>query len=134
MTVTGAAAALASLVLHFSEQGNDSFGCDSETLMMSGTFNTNKHCTREMAACNFLPKYIKASERSSASVACNEAVGSARPTDPEDRLTSEQVVVKWLQLILVINALIVLALFSVQARLRRTTRHARPTDPLPKGL
>lgn len=75
MTVIGAGAALASLVLHFTEQGSDSFGCDSETLMMSGKFNTNKHCTREMAACNFLPKYItKASDRNNASVACNEAV------------------------------------------------------------
>ncbi|KAH7084635.1 hypothetical protein BKA63DRAFT_499 [Paraphoma chrysanthemicola] len=117
MSVTGAAVALASLAMHYSEKGSDQFGCDSETLMMAGKMNTNKECTREMAACNFLPRYVRGSDRSNAAIACNEAV-----------------VVKWLQLILVINALIVLALFSVQARVRRTTRYSRPTDPLPKEI
>ncbi|KAF2026283.1 hypothetical protein EK21DRAFT_103355 [Setomelanomma holmii] len=115
MTITGATAALASLILHFSAKGNDPFGCDSETLMMSGKKNTNKFCTREMASCNFLPKYLKGNDRDNAAIACNEAV-----------------VVKWLQLIIVFNALIVLALFSVQARMRRTTREFRAIDSLPK--
>jgi hypothetical protein len=76
MTIAGAAAALASLVLHYTSKGNDEFGCDSETLMMTGGLNTNKFCTREMAACNFLPKYLKGSDRSNAAIACNEAVST----------------------------------------------------------
>lgn len=43
--------------------------------MMSGKMNTNMYCTREMAACNFQPKYLRGSERSNAAIACNEAVG-----------------------------------------------------------
>jgi hypothetical protein len=75
MTITSAAAALASLVLHYTKKGDDAFGCKSETLMMSGKLNTNKRCTREMAACNFLPKYLKGSDRDNAAIACNETVG-----------------------------------------------------------
>jgi hypothetical protein len=74
MTAAGAGASLASLVLHYTDKGNDAFGCTSQTLQMSGKFNTNKQCTREMAACNFLPKYARGSDRTNASVACNETV------------------------------------------------------------
>lgn len=74
MTISGAATALASIVLHFTEKGDDQYGCTPETLMMAGKFNTNMYCTREMAACNFLPKFIKAGERGQATVACNETV------------------------------------------------------------
>jgi hypothetical protein len=77
MTIASAAASLASLVLHFTSKGDDQFGCVSETLMMSGSLNTNKFCTREMAACNFLPKYLKGNDRSNASIACNETVRTA---------------------------------------------------------
>ena len=77
MTIAGAGASLASLALHFSNKGYDQFGCKTETLMMSGSLNTNKFCTREMAACNFLPKYLKGSDRSNASIACNETVSIA---------------------------------------------------------
>ncbi|KAH7389645.1 hypothetical protein DE146DRAFT_635349 [Phaeosphaeria sp. MPI-PUGE-AT-0046c] len=116
MTITGAAVSLASLVLHYTRKGDDDFGCISETLMMSGKLNTNKYCTREMAACNFQAAYLKGGDRSNASIACNETV-----------------VVKWLQLILVINALVVFALFSLQARTRRKTRDSRMIEqPVPK--
>lgn len=74
LTATSAAAALASLVLHYTQKGDDAFGCKSETLMMTGKLNTNKECTREMAACNFLPKYLKGDDRSNAAIACNETV------------------------------------------------------------
>jgi hypothetical protein len=81
MTTAGAAAALASLVLHYTDKGNDAFGCTSETLQMSGKLNTNKFCTREMAACNFLPKYSRGSDRSNAAIACNETVSpTVNPT------------------------------------------------------
>jgi hypothetical protein len=78
MTIAGGAASLASLALHFTKKGDDQFGCVSETLMMSGKLNTNKFCTREMAACNFLPKYLKGNDRSNASIACNETVSTAK--------------------------------------------------------
>lgn len=76
MTVTGAAAALASIALHFTQKGNDQYGCSSERLMMGGKMNTNIYCTREMAACNFQPKYLKGTDRSNATVACNETVST----------------------------------------------------------
>ncbi|KAI8934339.1 hypothetical protein NX059_009075 [Plenodomus lindquistii] len=108
MSIAGACSALASIVLHYTEKGDNQYGCTGERLMMGGKMNTNMYCTREMAACNFQPKYLRGNDRSDASIACNEAL-----------------VVKWLQIILIINALIVLALFSFQARLRRTTRDTR---------
>lgn len=40
-------------------------------------------------------------------------------------LTLDQVVVKWLQIILAILGLVVLSMFSLQAYLRRTTRENR---------
>lgn len=76
MTITGAAASLASLVLHYTRKGDDQFGCISETLMMSGKLNTNKYCTREMAACNFQATYLKGSDKSNAAIACNETVSA----------------------------------------------------------
>jgi hypothetical protein len=131
MTIASAGASLASLVLHFTSKGNDQFGCVSETLMMSGSMNTNKFCTRETAACNFLPKYLKGNDRSNASVACNETVSATPNLCYVPLLIQSQVVVKWLQLILAVNALIVLALFSLQARKRRTTR-VLEIEPAPK--
>ncbi|KAF2833435.1 hypothetical protein CC86DRAFT_389682 [Ophiobolus disseminans] len=117
MTATGAAASLASLVLHYTMKGNDGYGCDSETLMMGGKLNTNKYCTREMAFCNFLPEWLEGDDRYNASIACNETV-----------------TIKWLQLVLIVNALVVLAMFSVQAQMRRTTRDSRTVEPPPKAF
>lgn len=111
MTVSGAATALASIVLHYTEKGDNDYGCTSETLMMAGKLNTNQFCTREMAACNFLPKFIKAGERGDATVACNETI-----------------IVKWFQLVLIINGLLVFSMFGIQARLRRQTRDSRETS------
>ncbi|KAF1937301.1 hypothetical protein EJ02DRAFT_437955 [Clathrospora elynae] len=117
MTIGGAATAVASMVLHYTEKGNDQYSCSPQRLMMAGKMNTNQYCTREMAACSYQPKFLKAGDRGNAAIACNEIV-----------------VVKWLQVILIINALVVLALFSVQARVRRTTREARLKEPLPEPI
>lgn len=73
-TLTGAVTALVSIILHYTNKGDDEFGCRSETLQMAGKFNTNKYCTREVAACNFLPKYLPKADRSSAALGCTEAV------------------------------------------------------------
>lgn len=73
-TLIGAVTALVSIILHYTNKGDDAFGCTSETLMMNGKFNTNKYCTREMAACNFLPKYLNKTDKSSAAIGCAEAV------------------------------------------------------------
>lgn len=117
-TLLGSVTALVSIILHYTNKGDDAFGCRSETLQMAGKFNTNKYCTREMAACNFLPKYLSKSDKSSASLGCAEAVA-----------------VKWLQIALIFLALAVLGLFAVQARLRRTTRPTRMAaaekEPMP---
>jgi hypothetical protein len=72
-TIAGAAAALASIVLHYTEQGDDQYGCRPERLMMTGKMNTNQYCTREVAACTYQPKFIKKKHRET-SIACNEAV------------------------------------------------------------
>jgi hypothetical protein len=75
MSTAGAAAALVSLILHFTEQGDDGFGCKSRTWTVSGgKTNTNKYCTREMASCNFLPKHLRGNDLTNASIACNETV------------------------------------------------------------
>ncbi|KAH3957639.1 hypothetical protein HBH98_228690 [Parastagonospora nodorum] len=117
MSTAGAAAALASLVLHYTEQGSDADGCSSRTWAVSGgKTNTNKYCTREMGSCNLLPMHLRGADRYNASVACNETV-----------------VVKWIQLILLLLALIQLAMFSFQARMRRTTRASRMLEPVPKA-
>jgi hypothetical protein len=78
-TVAGAVAALASIVLHYTEQGNDEYGCRPQRLMMTGKMNTNQYCTRELAACNYQPKFImKKDKLRQASIACNEAVSLQR--------------------------------------------------------
>jgi hypothetical protein len=133
MTVGGAAAALAALVLHYTEKGNDPYGCTSERLMMGGKMNTNVYCTREMAACSYQPKYIPRADRGNANIACNETVSTG---DRVCRFLTNiaKIVVKWLQIILIVNALVVLALFSVQARIRRTSREERTKEPLPEPM
>ena len=73
-TLVGAVTALVSIILHYTNKGDDVFGCRSETLQMAGNFNTNKYCTREMAACNFLPKYLSNGDKGSAALGCAEAV------------------------------------------------------------
>jgi hypothetical protein len=72
-TIAGAVVALASIVLHYTEMGDDEYGCRPERLMMGGKMNTNQYCTREIAACSYQPKFIK-EKRYEASIACNEAV------------------------------------------------------------
>lgn len=49
----------------------------------------------------------------------------------------EQVAVKWLQILLIVNAMIIFVIFSVQARIRRQTREVREAsakEPLPAVL
>ncbi|KAF9693893.1 hypothetical protein EKO04_008184 [Ascochyta lentis] len=117
-SLVGAVTALVSIILHYTNKGDDAFGCRSETLQMAGKFNTNKYCTREAAACNFLPKYLSKGDKSSAALGCTEAV-----------------TVKWLQIALIFLALLVLSLFAMQARIRRKTRPMRMAaaekEPMP---
>lgn len=81
-TVAGMGSALATFVLHYTKLGKNQYGCTAERLMMGGQLNTNMYCTREMAACKFQPKYLRAGDRSNAQIACNESVSplSPRPT------------------------------------------------------
>lgn len=83
MTLSGSASALASIVLSYTTKGNDQYGCTTENLNVGGKKITNVYCTREMGACNFLPKYVKGSDRDYASVTCNETV-----SHPNDSLLS----------------------------------------------
>ncbi|KAJ4988240.1 hypothetical protein SVAN01_06336 [Stagonosporopsis vannaccii] len=117
-SLVGAVTALVSIILHYTNMGDDAFGCRSETLQMAGRFNTNKYCTREMAACNFLPEYLSKGDKDSAALGCAEAV-----------------TVKWLQIAMILLALVILSIYSMQAWLRRKTRPARmiavEKEPMP---
>ena len=72
--VAGSATALAAIILHYTERGDDQWGCSSERLMMSGNMNTNQYCTREMAVCNYQSGFVPRGDRSNTSIACSEAV------------------------------------------------------------
>lgn len=122
-TLIGAVTALVSIILHYTNKGDDAFGCTSETLMMNGKFNTNKYCTREMAACNFLPKYLIKSDKGSAALGCAEAVSYEIIT--YDHCLQSKVTVKWMQIALILLSLLILAMFSSQAWLRKKTRPTR---------
>ena len=123
-TLAGSATALSAVVLHYTERGDDQWGCSSERLMMSGKLNTNQYCTREMAACNYQPGFVPRGDRENTSIACTEAV--SRPRHVADHpLTYYQVTVKWLQIVMIVNALIILVMFSLQARLRRKSSWCR---------
>jgi hypothetical protein len=79
-TLIGAATALSSLVLHFTQQGDNEYGCTTEHIIMQSRKKaTNQVCTREMGACNFLSRTLSGSERQNALIACNEAVSTSRP-------------------------------------------------------
>ncbi|KAH4799628.1 hypothetical protein HBH61_226720 [Parastagonospora nodorum] len=112
ISTASAAAALASLVLHYTEQGSNADSCSSRTWAVSSSkTNTNKYCTREIGSCNLLPMHLRGADQYNASVACNETI----------------------QLILLLLALIQLAMFSFQARMRRTTRASRMLKPVLKA-
>lgn len=90
-SLVGAVTALVSVILHYTNKGDDVFGCTSETLQMAGKFNTNKYCTREVAACNFLPKYLSnKSDRASAALGCAEAVSLSLCNTPKQVLMSSR--------------------------------------------
>jgi hypothetical protein len=76
-TMAGFCSSTAAVALHYIKRDDSEFGCKLETLNMLGSFNTNAYCTREMAFCNFLPRYMSAGERDTAGLACNETVGTS---------------------------------------------------------
>ncbi|KAL1612294.1 hypothetical protein SLS60_000518 [Paraconiothyrium brasiliense] len=113
MSLVGLCSALAALITHFTDKGDDEYGCTTTTgkTKDGGVPFTNMMCSREFATCRFMgPVYDKAGsipniKRWAVTIACNEAVA-----------------VKWLQVILVINAALVIAMFAAQAGVRRKTR------------
>jgi hypothetical protein len=110
-TIAGFCSSTAAVALHYTKRDDSEFGCKLETLNMLGSFNTNAYCTREMAFCNFLPRYMSAGERDTAGLACNETI-----------------TVKWIQIVLAVNSLVLLAMFSTQAHLRRRSRVINEKD------
>ncbi|KAF1960024.1 hypothetical protein CC80DRAFT_544487 [Byssothecium circinans] len=121
--ITGACssiAALTALVMHFTDKGPDQWGCTSSTgktfqTPAKGVPFTNLLCSREIGACNFLLPHLKGKDNEgAAAVACNTAV-----------------TVKWLQIIIILFAIAVMAMFFFGAKLRRRTRwslHSNPGD------
>ncbi|KAF2635890.1 hypothetical protein P280DRAFT_473532 [Massarina eburnea CBS 473.64] len=104
-------ASLTALILHFTDKGDDKWGCTSTTGRTSNTPAkgipfTNLLCSREIGACNFLtPQLAGKSLQLMASSACNTAVTA-----------------KWLQLIMVLFSIAVMVMFFFQAKLRRKVR------------
>ncbi|KAF2261427.1 hypothetical protein CC78DRAFT_535636 [Lojkania enalia] len=99
-------AALASLILHFTQQWDDPLfpGCKSE---FEDTKNWLIHCTREVGACNVMPK-LEIEGYNHAPTACNEARA-----------------VRWLTIPLMICDVAIIALFVAQAWVRREMRYQR---------
>ncbi|KAF2441510.1 hypothetical protein P171DRAFT_434186 [Karstenula rhodostoma CBS 690.94] len=120
MSAVGLCSALAALISSFTDKGDDEFGCTSTTgkTKDGGVPFTNIMCSREVATCSFMgPLFDQAGKipkvnRWAISIACNEAI-----------------VVKWLQLVLMFIAALVIAMFAAQAGVRRKTR-----SPASKGL
>lgn len=79
MSQAGAIMAIVSVALHYTNLGDDEYGCTQERLMMGGSMNTNIYCTREMAVCQFEPKHVRGSDKQYANIACNEAVSFPQP-------------------------------------------------------
>jgi hypothetical protein len=86
-TLIGAGTALSSLVVHFTQQGDNKYGCTAQSVGRGGKLATNQVCTREMGACNFLSKTLSSSGQQLAVIACNETV-SRFPTHIDGELTS----------------------------------------------
>lgn len=113
MSVVGMCAALASIITHYTDKGPDEFGCTKTTAKTAqgGVPFSNMLCSREIATCNFIGPLYKRSgsipniNEWATTIACNEAI-----------------VVKWLQIVLIINAAAVIAMFAAQAGVRRKTR------------
>ncbi|PSN64118.1 hypothetical protein BS50DRAFT_612287 [Corynespora cassiicola Philippines] len=108
---TGFAAALAALIVHYTDRGDDQYGCTSETHAMSSGSNTNMVCSREAGACNFMPQWLSGTSKQwSYELACNEIVA-----------------VKWMQIPLMLIAVLIMVMFGMQSWLRKRTRHTRAT-------
>lgn len=122
---TGSIAALAALILHFTDVGKDEWGC---TTITGYTFQTpakgipfdNLLCSRERGACSFMMPHAKGKDNEGAvNLACNTAV-----------------TVKWMQLIMMFTGFATMAMFFFQAKARRHVRwslHSNaPTDAKPQ--
>ncbi|PVI07907.1 hypothetical protein DM02DRAFT_235540 [Periconia macrospinosa] len=108
--VIGSISALAALILHFTDKGDNEWSCITHTgytfqSPQKGVPFDNLLCSREHGACNFLATHAKPDQRGSANAACNTAVA-----------------VKWFQLILILCGCTTMVLFFFQAKLRRHVR------------
>ncbi|KAF1976050.1 hypothetical protein BU23DRAFT_59759 [Bimuria novae-zelandiae CBS 107.79] len=120
MAFTGLCSALGSIITHYTDKGPDEFGCTITTgkTASGGIPFSNYICSREIATCSFMgPLYDKVGSipnisRWAVRIACNEATA-----------------VKWLQIVLILNAVAVIAVFGAQAGVRRKTR-----SPSAKGF
>ncbi|PSN61706.1 hypothetical protein BS50DRAFT_578225 [Corynespora cassiicola Philippines] len=98
------ASAIASIILHFTGRGDDEYGCKSGIFRNNTARFTNMWCTREIAACGFLKDHVNAVEQDGRvypGIACSETTA-----------------VKWMQILLAVNALVLGVMFASQARQR----------------
>ncbi|KAF2710586.1 hypothetical protein K504DRAFT_490678 [Pleomassaria siparia CBS 279.74] len=102
--------AFAALVLHYTNKGPDSFGCHESTDASGFVIMS---CTREMAACNFMPNMRDRFDQKfnapwAIPLTCNEIM-----------------TVKWFQIIIMLNAIALFGMFALQSWVRRKTREDR---------
>jgi hypothetical protein len=80
--IAGACSAIASLATHFTDKGDDKYGCTSTTgrTVSLGEPFTNRLCTREMAICNLMNPNLKGTKDAAwSNTACNETVSAIFP-------------------------------------------------------
>ncbi|KAF2690665.1 hypothetical protein K458DRAFT_412020 [Lentithecium fluviatile CBS 122367] len=108
--IAGACAAIAAFATRYTNKGNDKYGCTRTTDKTVGLGQpfTNLLCTTEMGVCNFAFPFSTGKGRGWANQACTETI-----------------VVKWLQIVLLLDVVIIMGMFAWQARQRRTTRGLR---------
>ncbi|KAF2872733.1 hypothetical protein BDV95DRAFT_491447 [Massariosphaeria phaeospora] len=107
--------ALAALITYFTDVGNDQFGCLRQNSGRSGkTTFVNALCSRERAACGFLKEHLPRQPSTS-------ALDIAR----NDLTCTMTVAVKWLQPVLIVVTLLLVAMFAAQAFVRKRTRDER---------
>ncbi|KAF2018263.1 hypothetical protein BU24DRAFT_167832 [Aaosphaeria arxii CBS 175.79] len=106
-----AVSALATIIVHYTTKGDDQFGCTS---YKDATGGKVYECTREMGACNVLPEWR------------NQATEKSDIKTWAIPVTCQMITAtKWMQLIIMLDAIVIIAMFSVQARLRSKSRYGR---------
>lgn len=114
--------ALAALILHFTQNGPDEFGC---TVTSDGKKGNIFYCTREVSACKVVPAWRDEALKSILGDDKDSLDSIKKNPWTSDRVCGMVVAVKWMQLLLMLTALAVGGLFLAQAIIRHKNRYER---------